>query len=88
MEDILNKQEDTKKAVDDIIKELKSKDQTYWSAKKELEKARKEIKEARDEAAETKREADYKVAQERCDGLAGSAKDACQASAKARYNVN
>ena len=51
-------------------------------------KARKEIKEARDEAAEKKREADYKVAQERCDGLAGSAKDACQASAKARFNVN
>lgn len=51
-------------------------------------KARKEVKEARDEAAETKREADYKVAQERCDGLAGSAKEACQASAKARFNVN
>lgn len=51
-------------------------------------KARQEIKEIRDEAAEKKREADYKVAAERCDGLAGSAKDACQASAKARYNVN
>ncbi len=60
---------------------------TYEKDKASL-KARKEIKEARDEAAETKREADYKVAQERCDGLAGSAKDACQASAKARYNVN
>lgn len=51
-------------------------------------KARQEIKEIRDEAAEKKREADYKVAAERCEGLAGSAKDACQASAKARYNVN
>lgn len=51
-------------------------------------KARQEIKEARDEAAEKKREADYKVAKERCDTLAGSAKDACQASAKARFNVN
>lgn len=51
-------------------------------------KAHQEIKEVRDEAAEKKREADYKVAAERCDGLAGSAKDACQVSAKARYSVN
>lgn len=51
-------------------------------------KARQEIKEARDEAAEKKREADHKVAKERCDTLAGSAKDACLASAKARFNVN
>ena len=51
-------------------------------------KARQEIKEARDEAAEKKREADYKVAKERCDTLAGSAQDACQASAKARYSVH
>ncbi|HGE69322.1 TPA: hypothetical protein ENX78_00710 [Candidatus Poribacteria bacterium] len=39
MEDALNKQDDAKKAIDDIIKELKSKDQMDWSAKKELEKA-------------------------------------------------
>ena len=51
-------------------------------------KARQEIKEIRDEAAEKKREADHKVANERCDSLAGTAKDACQASAKARYQVN
>jgi hypothetical protein len=51
-------------------------------------KARQEIKEIRDEAAEKKRDADYKVAKERCETLAGSAKDACQASAKARFNVN
>jgi hypothetical protein len=38
MEDTLKKQDDAKKAVDDIIKELKSKDQMDWSAKKELEK--------------------------------------------------
>lgn len=51
-------------------------------------KARQEIKEIRDEAAQKKRDAELKVAQERCDGLAGSAKDACHASAKARFNVN
>lgn len=51
-------------------------------------KARQDIQEVRDEAAEKKRDADYKVAKERCDTLAGSAKDACQASAKARFNVN
>ncbi len=51
-------------------------------------KARQDIQEIRDEAADKKREADYKVAKERCDTLAGSAKDACQASAKARFNVN
>lgn len=51
-------------------------------------KARQEIKEIRDDAADKKREADYKVAAERCDGMAGTAKDACQASAKARYHVN
>ncbi len=50
-------------------------------------KARQEIKEARDDAAEKKREADYKVAQERCDAMSGNAKDACQASAKARFNM-
>lgn len=51
-------------------------------------KARQDIQEIRDETAEKKRDADYKVAKERCDTLAGSAKDACQASAKARFNVN
>lgn len=51
-------------------------------------KARQDIQEARDEAAEKKRDADYKVARERCDTMSGSAKDACQASAKARFNVN
>lgn len=51
-------------------------------------KARQDIQEVRDEAAEKKRDADYKVAKERCDTLAGSAKDACQASAKARFNMN
>ncbi len=39
MEDTLKKQDDVKKTVNDIIKELKSKDQMDWSTKKELEKA-------------------------------------------------
>jgi chromosome segregation ATPase len=41
--------------------------------------------EARKDAAETKRDADYKVAVERCDRLAGDAKDACVKDAKARF---
>ena len=32
-----------------------------------------------------KRDADYKVAVEKCDALAGSAKDACVKDAKVRY---
>ena len=40
---------------------------------------------ARREAAADKRDADYKVAIERCDALAGAAKDACVRDAKARY---
>ncbi len=41
--------------------------------------------EARQSATEDKREADYKVAIEKCDALAGSAKDACVRDAKARH---
>ena len=41
--------------------------------------------EARKDAAETKRDADYKVAIERCDRLAGDAKNACVTDAKARF---
>jgi hypothetical protein len=40
---------------------------------------------ARREAAEDKREADYKVAVEKCDALAGTAKDACIREAKSRF---
>jgi hypothetical protein len=36
-------------------------------------------------ASEDKRDADYKVAIEKCDGLAGGAKDACVRDAKMRY---
>ena len=43
---------------------------------------------ARKDAAEDKRDADYKVAIEKCDSLSGSAKDACVSNAKARYGKN
>lgn len=41
--------------------------------------------EARTEANADKREAEYKVAIEKCDALAGPAKDACVGSAKVQY---
>ena len=40
---------------------------------------------ARADAADDKRTANYKVAMEKCDGLAGAAKDNCQKDAKAAY---
>ena len=40
---------------------------------------------ARRDATEDKRDADYKVAIEKCDSLSGSAKDTCVSNAKARY---
>lgn len=43
--------------------------------------------EARDDVARTRREADYKVAREKCDALSGSAKDACLADAKVRFSM-
>ena len=39
---------------------------------------------ARD-ANEDKREADYKVAAEKCESLSGDARSACMATAKSRY---
>jgi hypothetical protein len=39
----------------------------------------------RQEAAEDKRDADYKVAIEKCDALSGAPKDACVREAKSRY---
>jgi len=41
--------------------------------------------EARRDASEDKRDADYKVAAEKCDALAGAAKDTCVRDAKTRY---
>ena len=40
---------------------------------------------AKREAADDKRDADYKVAIEKCDALAGPAKDACASNAMVRY---
>jgi hypothetical protein len=40
---------------------------------------------ARNDATKNKRDADYKVAIEKCDALAGTAKDSCVNGAKAQY---
>jgi hypothetical protein len=68
------------------------KDVCVTQAKAERDKAKadvqagKELREARDEAQKTKDEADYKVAQSRCDTLSGDTKDGCVAAARARFN--
>lgn len=49
-------------------------------------KMSKKVGEARKDAAEDKRDADYKVASEKCDSLAGDAKSACMSAAKKRFN--
>lgn len=48
----------------------------------------KEIGEARKDAADEKRDADYKVAVEKCDAMAGDAKGNCIAAAKQRFGKN
>lgn len=48
-------------------------------------KAAKKTGEARHDAVEDKRDADYKVAAEKCDSMAGAAKDNCMQAAKARF---
>lgn len=48
-------------------------------------KSSKKISEVKSEAKEDKRDADYKVAIEKCDSLTGPAKDECTASAKSKY---
>jgi hypothetical protein len=47
----------------------------------------KQIHEATQEANEDKLNAEYKVATEKCYALAGEAKDACIAAAKAKYGI-
>ena len=44
------------------------------------------VGEARKDAAQDKNDADYKVAAEKCESLAGDAKAACVSAAKARFN--
>ncbi|TWI70139.1 hypothetical protein IP91_01219 [Pseudoduganella lurida] len=48
-------------------------------------KADKKVIEARSDAREDKRIAEYKVAAEKCDALAGTARDQCVAAAKSQY---
>ncbi len=48
-------------------------------------KAVKKIHEARVDAADDKRDANYKVAVQKCDALAGDAKDSCVKTAKADF---
>ena len=50
-------------------------------------KATEKIADARRDAMEDKRDADYKVALERCDALSGGAKDVCVNEAKLRYGT-
>ena len=47
--------------------------------------ANEKIADARKEAGESKREADYRVAMERCDTFSGERKDLCVKDAKARF---
>lgn len=44
------------------------------------------VTEARKDAAQEKRDADYKVALEKCDALSGATKDECVTQAKAKYS--
>jgi hypothetical protein len=48
----------------------------------------KEIGEAKKDAAADKLDADYKVAIEKCDALAGDAKNSCVAAAKTKFGKN
>lgn len=48
-------------------------------------KATKEVSVARKDAVDTKREADYKVAAEKCDAMSGDAKTACMNTAKSQF---
>ena len=48
----------------------------------------KEIREVKKDGAQDKMDADYKVAVEKCDALAGDAKSSCVAAAKVKFNKN
>ena len=51
-------------------------------------KLSKQIGEAKKEATDDKMDANYKVAIEKCDALAGAAKDSCVVAAKAKFGKN
>jgi hypothetical protein len=71
----------TGNAKDVCIEEAKA---THVKAKVDA-KSHKEIGDIKSDAAQDKYDADYKVALEKCDSLAGASKDACVASAKSQY---
>jgi hypothetical protein len=50
-------------------------------------KANRKITDARVDASKDKREADYKVAAEKCEAMTGDARSACVAQAKAKYGM-
>lgn len=68
-------------AKDVCIKEAKA---VMVSAKADAQQ-HKEVVQAKADARDDKRDANYKVALEKCDALAGAAKDTCVASAKSQY---
>ena len=51
-------------------------------------KMNQKVAEVRRDAADDKREAEYKLAKEKCDALAGEVRMQCLATAKARYGKN
>ena len=55
------------------------------TAAKAQTKAQEKVVDANNEATDDKSDAQYKVAKERCDSLAGNAKDNCLMQAKARF---
>lgn len=71
-----------------------SKDVCVREAKTARDKAKADVKQgkqvvaANEEAELAQLKADYKLARTQCDSLSGDAKDACVASAKARYREN
>jgi len=68
-------------AKDLCLREAKT---THEKARADLKLAHK-VNDAAEDAADARRKADYKLASEKCDSLAGDRKDGCMASAKARY---
>jgi hypothetical protein len=68
-------------AKDVCVKEAKAAETTALADAK----MGKQIREARKDASEDKRDADYKVAVQKCDALAGDAKTGCVAVAKGNF---
>ena len=62
----------------------KQAEEHYVAAKADA-KARLKSKKAWEDAAEAKNDAAYKTEREKCDALAGEAKDVCVASVKAKF---